>query len=313
MPTKHIDDASFTLAEETLVKAVVLTKMAVKESEVLSLLIHKGAETITPVDILTRLGASPTAWADIFNHVLDECGAHYPQEYIDTEWVFREKAEKHSATWKEYNTDAIHQHICDAGKRRQKLGRIKFLQLAPDSEIETEEEKQRHEEWLSEQVRKMDDALGTVDGSALGSLSDDQRKLLELMMESDKFQVRFVPLPGQRRSDERYDFTVHTSRFPDAAQARLVALLGDLKNAGLQLTWHRSALDNWLQEHRGDNVQALVINLFISSDERRFTYTGDGEQAAEAVKKCLKTHGIDPLPSGAVTATLERTIAADQP
>ncbi|KDA94264.1 hypothetical protein [Pantoea agglomerans] len=312
MPTKHIDDASYTLAEETLVKAVVLTKKAVKDSDILSLLIHKGAETVTPVDILTRLGASPTAWAEIFNQVLEECSPHYPLEYISTFKEFREKADLYSATWREYDTVRIHQHICDAGQRLQKLSDFTFSQLEPDFELETEEEKQGHEQWLSGQIRKMNDALATLDGSALGALSDDDRSLMTMMMESEDFQVRFLPLPDKRRADGRHEFTVHAARFPNAAQAGLMALLDDLKSAGLKLTWHRYELNAWLQERPQHDADDLVIDLFALADEGRFTFKGNAELAEENVRKCLTAHDIGPISSGTVMATLEHAVAAGQ-
>jgi len=313
VPTKHIDDASFTLAEETLVKAVVLTKMAVKESEVLSLLIHKGAEAITPVDILTRLVASPAAWAEIFSQVLNECGEHYPKEYIRTIWEFREKADRHSGTWRQYRTDAIHQHISDAGKRLQKLHDFTLSRLEPAYELETEEDKLHHEQWLNETLRKMDDALGSVSGSALGSLTDEERQMLNLMMESEDFQVLFEPMPEKRRSDGSHEFCIRAARFPNPAQGGLMALLADLKGTGLKLTWHSSDLHKWLQEHPGLEVSDLVIQLFAFSDEGSFTLTGEAEQTEQDVMKCLKAHGIEPISSGAVMATLNRAAAAARP
>ena len=306
MPTKHIDDESYGLAQKVLVNAVVLTKMSIKDSGMLSLLLQKGAETITPVDILPHFGASPSGWADIFNQVLDECSPHYPQEYINTLYEFREKSDRYSATWREYNTTGIHQHICDAGKRLQRLRDFSFSNLEPAFELESEEEKQQHEQWLSEQILKMDDALPTVNGSALGALGEDQRALMEMMMESSEFQVRFLPVPERRRADGRHEFTVCAARFPNAAQAGLKALLDDLKSAGLKLTWHRQTLNDWLQEHPELDVDDLVLAFFMCADEGQFTLTADGEQTEESVKKCLKAHGIGPISSGAVMAALDK-------
>lgn len=89
-----------------------MTNTAVKESEILALLINIGAERLTEVDILTRLSVAPAGWNKIFNQVLDECGAQFPQEYISTPVMFRKKADKFSAAWKKYGIGTIHQHIC---------------------------------------------------------------------------------------------------------------------------------------------------------------------------------------------------------
>ncbi|WP_456311509.1 hypothetical protein [Serratia proteamaculans] len=313
MPTKHIDDASYELAQKALVDAVVLTKTSIKDSGMLSLLLQKGAETITPVDILTYFGASPSGWADIFSQVLAECSPYYPQEYIRTFWQFRKMADRHSGTWKQYHTDAIHQQICDAGKRLQKLHEIIFSEFQYGFDPETEEEKQEHEQWLSGQISKMDDALATVDGSALGALGDDDRRLMAMMLESGDFQVRFLPVPEKRRADDRHEFTVRAARFPNAAQAELTELLDELKSDGLKLTWHRSTLNVWLQERPEHDVKDLVIDLFAPADEGRFTFEGNAELAEENVRKLLTVHDIGAVYSGAVMATLNRAAAAARP
>ena len=305
MPTKHIDDATFALAEENLVKAVMLTHTAVKESEMLALLIRKGAQTITPLDILTQLPVANAGWNVIFSKIMDECAAQYPEEYISTPREFSEMAEKHSATWKEYRNDAVHQHICDAGKRLQKLSEFRLSKLEPEYELDSDDEKQHHEKWLRKQIQKMDDALNGVDGSALGSLKDDERELLDMMMESTDFQVSFQPLPDKRRSDGRYDFSVHASRFPNMQQSALLGLLDDLKATGLKLSWSRVKLNEWLQEHAIDDLDELVFGIFSPLNEKNFTLSSEAKPARHVINDILKKHGVGLIFSAAVIKLLD--------
>ncbi|WP_456311514.1 hypothetical protein, partial [Serratia proteamaculans] len=235
------------------------------------------------------------------------------QEYINNEYVFREKADRYSATWRQYETAGIHQHICDAGKRLQRLRDFTFPELQPDFEPVTEEEKQEFEQWLSGQIGKMDDALATVDGSALGALGDDDRRMMTMMMESEDFQVNFLPVPGLRRADGSHEFTVRAARFPNAAQEILTALLDELKSDGLKLTWHRYDLNDWLQERPQHDVDTLVIDLFGPAEEGRFTFKGNAELAEENVRKLLTVHGIEGISYATVMDTLKRAVAAGQP
>lgn len=50
MPTKHINDKTWREVEKETVKVVVNIQKAVKEADVLNLLIQKGLEEITKAD-----------------------------------------------------------------------------------------------------------------------------------------------------------------------------------------------------------------------------------------------------------------------
>lgn len=50
MPTKHIDDTTWKAVERETVKAVTATQSAIKDSEVLKLLILIGIENVTDDD-----------------------------------------------------------------------------------------------------------------------------------------------------------------------------------------------------------------------------------------------------------------------
>lgn len=52
MPTKHIDEITWKKVQEEHVKAVVLTKTSIKDTEILKILIKKGLENITEADYL---------------------------------------------------------------------------------------------------------------------------------------------------------------------------------------------------------------------------------------------------------------------
>lgn len=50
MPTKHIDDATWRKVESETVKAVTTTRAALKDTEVLKILIIKGLQNVTEED-----------------------------------------------------------------------------------------------------------------------------------------------------------------------------------------------------------------------------------------------------------------------
>ncbi|MFQ2783777.1 hypothetical protein ACK3ZH_14495 [Aeromonas caviae] len=50
MPTKHIDDATWRKVESETVKAVTTTRAALKDTEVLKILILKGLQNVTEED-----------------------------------------------------------------------------------------------------------------------------------------------------------------------------------------------------------------------------------------------------------------------
>lgn len=50
MPTKHIDTTTWRKVESETVRAVIATKTSLKDTEVLKLLILKGAQVITDED-----------------------------------------------------------------------------------------------------------------------------------------------------------------------------------------------------------------------------------------------------------------------
>ena len=52
MPTKHIDDLTWKKVQEEHVKDVVLTKMSIKDTEILKILIKKGLDNITDDDYI---------------------------------------------------------------------------------------------------------------------------------------------------------------------------------------------------------------------------------------------------------------------
>ena len=52
MPSKHIDDQTWRKVEKATVDAVVLTKVSLKDTEILKLLIKKGLESIQPEDYI---------------------------------------------------------------------------------------------------------------------------------------------------------------------------------------------------------------------------------------------------------------------
>lgn len=52
MPSKHIDDQTWRKVEKATVDAVVLTKVSLKDTEILKLLIKKGLESIQPDDYI---------------------------------------------------------------------------------------------------------------------------------------------------------------------------------------------------------------------------------------------------------------------
>lgn len=52
MPTKNINDHTWREVEKETVRAVIATKEAIKDTQVLDILIRKGLETITEEDYL---------------------------------------------------------------------------------------------------------------------------------------------------------------------------------------------------------------------------------------------------------------------
>lgn len=55
MPTKHIDDATWRKVETETVKAVTTTRAALKDTEVLKILILKGLANVSEDDYLEYL------------------------------------------------------------------------------------------------------------------------------------------------------------------------------------------------------------------------------------------------------------------
>ncbi|QPB42576.1 hypothetical protein [Rodentibacter haemolyticus] len=52
MPSKHIDEHTWKKVQDETVKAVILTKTSLKDTEILKILIKKGLEHITDNDYL---------------------------------------------------------------------------------------------------------------------------------------------------------------------------------------------------------------------------------------------------------------------
>jgi len=52
MPSKHIDELTWKKVQDETVKAVILTKTSLKDTEVLKILIKKGLKNITDEDYL---------------------------------------------------------------------------------------------------------------------------------------------------------------------------------------------------------------------------------------------------------------------
>ena len=50
MPTKHVDEETWRKVEKETVKAVVATQRAIKDTEILRILINKGLENVTEED-----------------------------------------------------------------------------------------------------------------------------------------------------------------------------------------------------------------------------------------------------------------------
>ncbi|MFM4877376.1 hypothetical protein [Aeromonas caviae] len=55
MPTKHIDDATWRKVESETVKAVTTTRAALKDTEVLKILILKGLQNVSEEDYIEYL------------------------------------------------------------------------------------------------------------------------------------------------------------------------------------------------------------------------------------------------------------------
>ncbi|NBH74743.1 hypothetical protein [Rodentibacter pneumotropicus] len=52
MPSKHIDEHTWKKVQEETVKAVILTKTSLKDTEILKILIKKGLENVSENDYL---------------------------------------------------------------------------------------------------------------------------------------------------------------------------------------------------------------------------------------------------------------------
>ena len=62
MPTKHIDDLTWKKVQEERVKAVVLTKMSIKDTEILKILIKKGLDNVTDDDYINFANKKESKW-----------------------------------------------------------------------------------------------------------------------------------------------------------------------------------------------------------------------------------------------------------
>lgn len=52
MPSKHIDEKTWDKVKDQFVRAVILTKTSLKETDILKLLINKGVESIKDEDYI---------------------------------------------------------------------------------------------------------------------------------------------------------------------------------------------------------------------------------------------------------------------
>lgn len=52
MPSKHIDDNTWKKVQDETVKAVILTKTSIKDTEILKILIKKGIQNIKDEDYI---------------------------------------------------------------------------------------------------------------------------------------------------------------------------------------------------------------------------------------------------------------------
>ncbi|MBN6078795.1 hypothetical protein [Aggregatibacter actinomycetemcomitans] len=55
MPTKHIDENLWKKVQDETVRAVILTKTSIKETEMLQMLIKKGLESMTEDDYIKHI------------------------------------------------------------------------------------------------------------------------------------------------------------------------------------------------------------------------------------------------------------------
>lgn len=55
MPSKHIDELTWKKVQDETVKAVILTRTSLKDTEVLKILIKKGLEHITDEDYMNYI------------------------------------------------------------------------------------------------------------------------------------------------------------------------------------------------------------------------------------------------------------------
>ena len=62
MQTKHIDYIKLKKVQEEHVKAVVLTKMSIKDTEILKILIKKGLDNVTDDDYINFANKKESKW-----------------------------------------------------------------------------------------------------------------------------------------------------------------------------------------------------------------------------------------------------------
>lgn len=65
MPTKHIDDFTWKKVQEEHVKAVILTKTSMKDTDILKILIKKGLECIGEDDYMRFANQKENSSAEI--------------------------------------------------------------------------------------------------------------------------------------------------------------------------------------------------------------------------------------------------------
>ncbi|AKO38829.1 repressor [[Haemophilus] ducreyi] len=59
MPSKHIDDMTWKKVQDETVKAVILTKTSLKDTEILKILIKKGLKHIQDEEVLCSSCTNP--------------------------------------------------------------------------------------------------------------------------------------------------------------------------------------------------------------------------------------------------------------
>lgn len=293
MPTKHIDEQTFALAEEKLVEAVVRNRSAVKETEILALLISIGAEHVTEEDYLTRLPVKAPVWNEMAQTVFNECAASYPREFIYGVGTFETLAGRYSAEWRRYRSPDILNNISEAAKR---LGLITYYYAYIDNFVpdydNREEEARADRKKLEAQLEAGHTALN---GKQMGTLSADELSLTEHILESDDYQINFIPVPGVKRPDGEQDFRLEVSRFPDTVQSQFLALIDGLKPLGYRLACTRQSLHQWLiePEQQKLSLETLIERYFLSLEiKQQFTFDGDAELVEAGLKKLMADVGL---------------------